>query len=273
MNLQTFIEKTWCSGCGNYAILSAFISAIKELRIKPEKIVVVSGIGCHGRMSDYINVNSFHTIHGRVIPLATGIKLANPELVVVGFSGDGDAYSIGLGHLPHAARRNIDITLLVHNNQVFGLTTGQYTPTSPKGFKSRSTPYGSLEEPLNPLLLALASGATFVARGFAGDISHLKILIKEAIKHKGFAIIDVLQPCVTYYNTYQYYRQKVYKLENHDPTDLYQAIKKAMEWNDKIPIGILYKIHKETLDEHVKKPLIRIPETGVDVKNLYRRFR
>jgi len=273
MKLQTSVKKTWCPGCGNYAILSAFIAAMQELNIRPEKIVIVSGIGCHGRMSDYLNVNSFHTIHGRVIPLATGIKLANPELTVVGFSGDGDAYSIGIGHLPHAARRNINITLIVHNNQVFGLTTGQYTPTSPKGFRSRSSPYGSLEEPLNPLLLALASGATFVARGFAGDVSHLKILIKEAINHKGFAILDVLQPCVTYYNTYQYYRERVYKLEDHDPTDFYQAIKKALEWNDRIPIGIFYKIQRETLDEHVKTSLISVPTTGVNIKKLYERFK
>jgi len=273
MKLQTQVKKVWCPGCGNYAILTAFTAAIEELGIEPEKLVVISGIGCHGRITDYLNVNTFHTIHGRVIPLATGIKLANPELTVVGFSGDGDAYAIGLGHLPHAARRNIDITVIIHNNQVFGLTTGQYTPTSPKGFKSRSTPYGSLEEPLNPLLLALASGATFVARGFAGDITHLKMLIKEAIKHRGFALIDVLQPCVTYYNTYQYYRERVYKLQNHNPTDLRQAIEKALEWGDKIPIGILYKIEKETLDQHVKTPPVYKPVSNINIKKLYKRLK
>ncbi|OYT30348.1 MAG: 2-oxoacid:ferredoxin oxidoreductase subunit beta [Thermofilum sp. ex4484_82] len=273
MKLQTQVKRTWCPGCGNYAILSAFISAVKELKIEPEKLVVVSGIGCHGRITDYVNVNSFHTIHGRVLPLATGIKIANPELIVVGFSGDGDAYSIGLGHLPHAARRNVDITLVIHNNQVFGLTTGQYTPTSPKGFKSRSTPYGSLEEPLNPVLLAIASGATFVARGFAGDINHLKYLMKEAITHKGFAIIDVLQPCVTYYNTYQYYSERVYKLENHDSTNFREALEKALEWNDKIPIGIFYKVQKPLAYRQARIAPAHRTEFNIDVTKLYSRFR
>ena len=273
MKLQTQVKRTWCPGCGNYAILSAFISAVKELKIEPEKLVVVSGIGCHGRITDYVNVNSFHTIHGRVLPLATGIKIANPELIVVGFSGDGDAYSIGLGHLPHAARRNVDITLVIHNNQVFGLTTGQYTPTSPKGFKSRSTPYGSLEEPLNPVLLAIASGATFVARGFAGDINHLKYLMKEAITHKGFAIIDVLQPCVTYYNTYQYYSERVYKLEKHDSTNFREALEKALEWNDKIPIGIFYKVQKPLAYRQARIAPAHRTEFNIDVTKLYSRFR
>lgn len=273
MKLQTQVKRAWCPGCGNYAILSAFISAVKELKIEPEKLVVVSGIGCHGRITDYVNVNSFHTIHGRVLPLATGIKIANPELIVVGFSGDGDAYSIGLGHLPHAARRNVDITLVIHNNQVFGLTTGQYTPTSPKGFKSRSTPYGSLEEPLNPVLLAIASGATFVARGFAGDINHLKYLMKEAITHKGFAIIDVLQPCVTYYNTYQYYSERVYKLENHDFTNFREALEKALEWNDKIPIGIFYKVQKPLAYRQARIAPAHRTEFNIDVTKLYSRFR
>ncbi len=194
-DLETGRKIVWCPGCGNFPILAALKRALIELNLRREDVVLITGIGCHGRMSEYVNVNTFHTIHGRVLPLATGIKLANPNLVVIGHSGDGDAYAIGLGHLPHAARRNIDVKLIVHNNMVFGLTTGQVTPTTPKGVKTRSTPYGNPENPLNPLIIALASGATFVARGFSGDVMHLKELIKEAIKHRGFAMLDILQPC------------------------------------------------------------------------------
>ncbi len=245
----------WCPGCGNYAILSAFKKALSELELKPWEVVVISGIGCHGRVTDYLNVNGFHTIHGRVLPLATGIKLANPQLTVVGFAGDGDTYAIGLGHLPHAARRNIDVTLIVHDNMVFGLTTGQFTPTTPLGTRTRSTPRGTYEEPLNPVLLALASGATFVARGFAGDVKHLTWLFKEAIKHRGFAFVDVLQPCVTFFNTYQYFRERVYKLEDegHDSSNYKLALERALEWGDKVPIGIFYKVEKPTLEDRLLK--------------------
>ena len=245
----------WCPGCGNYAILSAFKKALSELELKPWEVVVISGIGCHGRVTDYLNVNGFHTIHGRVLPLATGIKLANPQLIVVGFAGDGDTYAIGLGHLPHAARRNIDVTLIVHDNMVFGLTTGQFTPTTPLGTRTRSTPRGTYEEPLNPVLLALASGATFVARGFAGDVKHLTWLFKEAIKHRGFAFVDVLQPCVTFFNTYQYFRERVYKLEDegHDSSNYKLALERALEWGDKVPIGIFYKVEKPTLEDRLLK--------------------
>jgi len=242
-DLSTPTKITWCPGCGNFAVLNAFKNAVVKLDIDPTQIVVVSGIGCHGKIDGYINVNSFHTIHGRVLPLATGIKLANPSLLVVGFSGDGDAYAIGIGHLPHAARRNVDIKYFVHNNMIFGLTTGQFTPTTPKGVKTRSTPYGNPESPLNPLLIALACNASFVARGFVGDIKHLTWLFVEALKHKGFAFIDILQPCVTFYNTYDYFKERVYRLEetNYKPDNLLRAIEKAMEWGDKIPIGIFYK--------------------------------
>ncbi len=266
----------WCPGCGNYAILAAFKKALTRLGLEPWKVVVISGIGCHGRVTDYLRTNGFHTIHGRVLPLATGIKLANPELVVVGFSGDGDAYAIGLGHLPHAARRNVDVTLIVHNNMVFGLTTGQATPTTPLGVKTRSTPRGNVEPPLNPILLALASGATFVARGFTGDIEHLAWLFEQAIRHKGFAIVDVLQPCVTFYNTYQYFRERVYKLEDegHDPGDYEAALKKALEWGDRIPIGVFYRVSKPTYEQLLlrqKEPPVKVEP--VDVTMFYELFR
>ena len=280
--LGTEKKITWCPGCGNFAILTALKRTISELDLEPEKVVVITGIGCHGKMGDYVRVNSFHTIHGRVLPIATGIKLANPELVVMGFAGDGDAYAIGIGHLPHAIRRNIDVVYVVHNNRIFGLTTGQATPTTPKGMRTRSTPYGVPERPLNPLIMALALGATFVARGFAGDVNHLTYLFKEAVKHRGFAFIDVIQPCVTFYNTYQYYRERVYRLEDegHDPSDWEAAFQKAREEeltnDERVPIGIFYRAEEPTLlDEfpHLAgKPLVKMPLT-VDISKFLPEFR
>jgi 2-oxoglutarate ferredoxin oxidoreductase subunit beta len=261
--LKTYAKNTWCPGCGNFAIELAvkqvFAELINEGKIKRENIVILSGIGCHAKISDYINVNSFYSLHGRVPAPATGIKLANPELIVVGFAGDGDAYGEGLDHLIFAAKRNSDITMIIHNNRVYGLTTGQFTPTSPKDFKGRSTPKGSPEEPFNPIELMLASGATFVARTFAGNLQHMKAVIKEAILHKGFAFVDVLQPCITFYNTYEFYRERVYDLqeEGHDASDFEAAMRKAREWNymngeaNRIPIGIFYKIQKPTFEERV----------------------
>ncbi|NAZ25459.1 MAG: 2-oxoacid:ferredoxin oxidoreductase subunit beta [Thermofilum sp.] len=267
----------WCPGCGNYSILLALRKALAELEINPERVVIVTGIGCHGRMSEYMKTNTFHTIHGRVLPLATGIKLANPDLLVIGHSGDGDAYAIGMGHFPHAARRNIDIKLIVHDNMIFGLTTGQVTPTTPIGVKTRSTPFGNFEQPLNPILLALASGATFVARGFSGEVEHLKELFKEAIKHRGFAFIDVLQPCVTFYNTYTILRQKVYKLEDtgHDPTDFERAVKLASEI-ERIPIGIFYRINRPILEDaflHAMNPPPALRQRPADIRKILERFR
>jgi len=194
--LSTPARITWCPGCGNYAILTAVKRAIVELGLRREEVVAVTGIGCHGRMTNYIRVNGIHVLHGRVLPVATGIKLANQRLTVLGFAGDGDAYSIGMGHLSHTARRNVDVKYIVHDNLVYALTTGQTSPTSEPGFRTRSTPRGAYEQPINPLLQALASGASFVARGFAGDVRHLTMLLKEAIRHRGFALIDVLQPCI-----------------------------------------------------------------------------
>jgi len=272
--LGTAKRNTWCPGCGNFAILMALKRTIVELELEPEKVVVVTGIGCHGKMGDYVAVNSFHTIHGRVLPLATGIKLANHDLEVMGFAGDGDAYAIGVGHLPHAIRRNVDILYVVHNNKVFGLTTGQFTPTTPRGMKTRSTPFGVPENPLNPLTLALSLGATFVARGFAGDVEHLTYLFKEGVRHRGFAFIDVLQPCVTFYNTYPYYRERVYKLEDvgHDPSDWEGAFERAREeevtGGERVPIGIFYRSEEPTILDEMPQlrggPLAeREPRVGV----------
>jgi 2-oxoglutarate ferredoxin oxidoreductase subunit beta len=272
-DLASTTKNTWCPGCGNFGIISAFKSALVELGVDREKVVIVSGIGCHGKIADYVNVNSFHGIHGRVLPLATGIELANPSLTVVGFSGDADCYDEGWDHFCHAIRRNVDLTLIVHNNMILGLTTGQTTATSQIGFKTKSTPFGSVAVPLNPIAHALVSGGTFVARGFAGDPKHLTGLMVEALKHKGFNYIDVFQPCVTfnYLNTYEWFRQRVYKLEEsgHDYADKQKALQKSFEWGDRIPIGIFYKEERLTYRdnlEHLKgKPLTEMSLEDVDI--------
>ena len=255
-NLNTTAVNTWCPGCGNFAILSALkavLSSLADEGLPLENVVLVSGIGCHAKIVDYINVNSFYSIHGRVFPPATGIKIAKPQLKVIGHAGDGDAYGEGIEHLIFAAKRNVDITAIIHNNRVYGLTTGQYTPTSPLGFKGRSTPSGTKEMPINPLELMLASGATFLARGTSHGLELLKKIFKEAIMHKGFALIDVLQVCVTYYNMYEYYDKRVYELKDHDPADLAQAEKKIREWdyNKDAPIalGVFYKKDAPTFEE------------------------
>ncbi|MFA6321581.1 MAG: thiamine pyrophosphate-dependent enzyme [Candidatus Omnitrophota bacterium] len=256
INLNTPAINTWCPGCGNFAILNAMKAALGSLAeegMPIENVVIVSGIGCHAKIVDYINVNSFYSLHGRVFPPATGIKLAKPELTVIGHAGDGDAYGEGLEHLIFAAKRNVNMTAIIHNNRVYGLTTGQYTPTSPLGFKGRSTPSGTKELPINPLELMLSSGATFLARGTSHGLELLKKIFKEAILHKGFALVDVLQVCVTYYNMYEYYDKRVYELKDHDPADRDQAEKKIREWDynkdASIPIGVFYKKDAPTFEE------------------------
>ncbi len=252
-DLGTDAENTWCPGCGNFAILTAFKKAIVELhnegKIDYRKVVMVTGIGCHGKIADYVKVSSYYTLHGRTLPSAIGIKEANPSLHVVGFAGDGDAYSEGMEHFIHTCNYDEDLTYIVHNNQIFALTTGQPTATTEMGLKTKTTPQGKPWRAVNPIALALVSGASFVARGFALEIDHLKDLIKQAILHKGFSYIDVVMPCISFHNTTQYFRQHIYKLEDvgHDPTDFDAAMKKAMEWRyeaepkGKVPIGVFYK--------------------------------
>ncbi len=255
-NLDTPVENTWCPGCGNFGILQAVKLSFQELTDEKEwemkDIVLASGIGCHAKIYDYVNVNGFYSIHGRVPPTITGIKLANPDLNVIGFSGDGDAYGEGISHLVHAAKRNIDVTMVIHDNRVFGLTTGQFTPTSPQGFAGKSTPGGSVEEPINPLHVMLANNASFVARGFPGELMHLKKLLKKGIEHEGFALIDILQPCVTFYNLWDHYKDRVYNLddEDHDVTDFSKAWEKAEE-REEIPIGVFYKEERETFNNQI----------------------
>ncbi len=261
INLGTCAPNTWCPGCGNFAILNAVKAVLGELNAEGlplENIVLVSGIGCHAKIVDYVNVNSFYSIHGRATPAAEGIKLADPKVKVIVFAGDGDAYGEGIEHLIFAAKRNIDITMIIHNNRVYGLTTGQYTPTSPLGFKGRSTPAGTIEPPLNPLEVMLASGATFLGRGTSHGIDLLKKLFKEAIKHKGFSLVDVLQVCVTYYNMYEYYDKRVYGLKDHNPQDYVQALSKIREWDynsdSPIALGAFYKKEAPSFEEKFSEP-------------------
>ena len=257
--MATKAKITWCPGCPNSQILVAFRKAVTELvnenKIKPENLVAFAGIGCHGKISDYLNVNSFTSLHGRLVPAMTGAKCANPELSIVGFSGDGDSLDEGIEHLVHAAKRNSDINLFIHDNRVFALTTGQTDALSAKGYKSKSTPFGNIEEPFNLLLLMLSAGATFVARTFAGDIEGTKKIMQAAIAHKGFSFVDIIQPCVTFFDTRDYFKERVYWLpEDFPKNDLKVAMDKVQEnTDDKVPLGIFYQVQKPTFEEELYK--------------------
>ena len=274
-NLSTNIKNTWCPGCGNFAILNsikAVLGVLYDEGIPLENIVIVSGIGCHAKIVDYVNVNSFYSIHGRVTPVAEGIKIANPDLKVIGFAGDGDAYGEGLEHLIFAAKRNIDITMIIHNNRVYGLTTGQYTPTSPIGFKGRSTPEGTLEYPINPLEIMLASGATFIARSYSRGLKYLKKTLKEAITHKGFSIVDVLQVCVTFFNLYKYYSERIYRLKDHDSGNYNQALQRIREWDynsdSQIALGVFYKKEIPTFEDKFKEFKLEVEDKKLKIEKL-----
>ncbi|MCS7280778.1 MAG: 2-oxoacid:ferredoxin oxidoreductase subunit beta [Desulfobacterota bacterium] len=282
LTLNDFKGKTpaWCPGCGNYAILKAFNSAMVELGIEPHMVVIVSGIGQAGKFPHYTRCNTFNGLHGRTLPVATGIKLANHSLVVFAVAGDGDCYGEGGNHLIHAIRRNPNIKLMVHNNQVYGLTKGQASPTTSQGVLTKAQPYGTLSEPLNPVALAIALDASFVARGFAGLPDDLKELIKEAVKHRGFSFLDILQPCVTFnrVNTYSWYKERVYKIElSHPVHDRIKAFEKALEWGDRIPVGIFYRKEKPTLEEKIpvlkNEPLVRQKFDFEMAKSLVRKIK
>ncbi len=231
---------------------------------------MASGIGCHGKISDYIKVNSYYSLHGRVPPPMMGVKIANQKLKVIGFAGDGDAYDEGISHLVHAARRNLDVTFIVHNNQVFALTTQQATPTTPQGFKTKSTPKGSFEHPMNPLHVMLACGATFVGRGFSGSLPHLRSLILKAMHHRGFAFIDVMQDSRVFNPFAELVKPKVYDLNEtgHDVKDFHAAWEKAKEMDEKIPVGVFYQVEKETYEKQLlgdrvlaeEKPILSVKE-------------
>ena len=275
------LKTAWCPGCGNFGILNALNRALAELKIEPHQVLFVSGIGQAGKTPHYTKGNVFNSLHGRPMPPAIGAKIANPELIVIAISGDGDAYGEGGNHWLHAMRRNHHITYIVHDNQVYGLTKGQAAPTSDSGYISKTTPFGAAN-PVNPVAIAIAAGATFVARSYSADLAHLVSILKAGITHKGFALIDILQPCVTFnhQNTYKWYRDRCYKLENepgYDPTNRQSAFMRALEWGERIPIGILYrKEGMPTFEEQIpalkKGPLVKRTIEPLRVQKLLERF-
>lgn len=245
-DLKGKVDPDWCPGCGDYGVLAAVQKALVELQIPNHKVATVSGIGCSSNFPGFIETYGMHTLHGRSLPVASGLKLANHEMTVLVTGGDGDGLGIGVGHFVHAMRRNINLTYLILNNQIYGLTTGQTSPTSRVGMHTKSNPYGNMDTPVNPIALALAGGATFVGRGFSGDQKHLTELIKHAIQHKGFSFLDIFSPCVTYNkdNTFQWFRPRVKKLEDdasYDPTDWNAATARSKVWGEEIPIGKFFE--------------------------------
>ncbi len=244
--LATQAENTWCPGCGNFGILNALKKAVTTLEqhgTPRDHIIISSGIGCHGKIFDYVNLSGLYSIHGRSMATVQGIKLANPSLKVIDFAGDGDAFGEGVSHIIFAAIRNADITVITHDNGTYALTTGQFSPTSSKGFKGPSTPQGNIEEPLNPLTLLLEVGATFVARGYAGKVDHLADLIVQAVEHEGFSFIDVLQPSVVFNDTYKDYNQRV-EILTKVPDSYEEAVRLAKQREGKLPLGVFYQVSK-----------------------------
>jgi 2-oxoglutarate ferredoxin oxidoreductase subunit beta len=245
-DLTTYHENTWCPGCGNFGLFNALKKAILTLEkngVPREKLVQTTGIGCHGKMSDYLALSGFATLHGRALAVAQGIKLGNPTLKVFANVGDGDAIGEGLEHLIFAAKRNADITALIHNNGVYALTTGQVTPMSERGARGPSTPQGNPEDPLNALALMLEAGATFVARGYAGKVDHLADLIVRAIEHEGFSFVEILQPCVSFNNTYEKYNKSTEMMQ--EPPANYEDAVRAVKRRDKLPLGVFYEVKKK----------------------------
>ena len=247
------VDPDWCPGCGDFGVLNALQRCCAELGLQPHEILTISGIGCSSNLPGYFNSYGMHTLHGRSLAVATGAKLANHDLTVFVTGGDGDGYGIGGNHFAHSARRNIDLTYIVMNNQIYGLTTGQVSPTSSYGMSTKSTPFGSVEAAANPITSAIMNGATYVARGYSGDIRHLTDLIKQGVQHKGFALIDVFSPCVTFNldNTHQFFKDRVRKLEDegHDPSDWKSACERALQWGDEIYTGLFFQKESASLIE------------------------
>ena len=294
-DFRTKVHNDWCPGCGDFGILNAIQMTLFELKLEPHEVAVFSGIGCSGKTPHFINTYGFHTLHGRSLPIATGAKLANTALTVVAVGGDGDGYGIGAGHFVHTGRRNLDFTYVVHDNQVYGLTKGQASPTLPKGMRTKSMPAVSIVEGMNPLATAISSGYTFVSRSYALDVRHLKETLKAAIVHRGSALVDVLQTCPTYndINTKEWYAgadlqsktPRLYKLEDtgydgtvKDPNDSNevnqkktQALIKSFEFGDKIPIGIFYRIQEPTFEDMIGDRMPSYKEVPLVKQDLFNR--
>lgn len=280
----TYDKPNWCGGCGDFGVWVSLKNAIVQLNLNPWEVVLVSGIGCSGKLPYWVKTYGFNGLHGRPMPPAEAIALANHELTVIVIGGDGDQYGEGMGHLVHAARRNVNLTLLVHNNQIYGLTTGQYSPTTDIGEKNKATPVPTTESPVNPMSIALSAGATFVGRGFSGDNKQETELLVEAIKHKGFSIIDTMQPCVTFNhkNTFAWFYERVYKLEaeGHDSKDKTKAFIRAEEWplkrplkegeKERIATGIFYKEERPTWQDGIPQiasmPLVKQSIENIDIQ-------
>ncbi|MFB0509398.1 MAG: 2-oxoacid:ferredoxin oxidoreductase subunit beta [bacterium] len=283
-NLADFESKdpiAWCPGCGNFGILQALNQALVDLKLEPFQVLMVSGIGQAAKLPHYLKCNTFNGLHGRVLPVATAAKIANHKLTVIGVSGDGDAYGEGGNHFLHALRRNIDVTYLVHNNQVYGLTKGQASPTSDLGFVTKTTPFGVLSLATNPLALAIMMNVGFVARGFSGDVKHLSQLINSAIRHKGFSLVDILQPCVSFnkVNTFKWYKYRIYNINEeskYDPYNQSMALKRSMEWGERIPIGVFYLGNRkgfiEQLPQLKEMPLVEQKIATDKFKKLFEEF-
>jgi 2-oxoglutarate ferredoxin oxidoreductase subunit beta len=249
---KSHVKPTWCPGCGDYGVLASLYQAMSRLELDPANTLVVSGIGCSSRLPFFVKTYGFQTAHGRVLPVAIGAKIANPDLTVIAVGGDGDGFSIGGGHLAHAVRRNPDITYVVMDNNIYGLTKGQTSPTSPLGLKTKSTPNGSSDAPINPMAWVLASGISFAARGFSGNPKHLTDLIVQGIQHPGMAFIQTMSPCPTFYNTFDLWRPRIEDLpEAHDPADRMQALAQAFR-HDSIPVGLFYREIRPTLESHTR---------------------
>lgn len=260
----------WCPGCGNFSILKTLKEALVELGLSPHEVLVVSGIGQASKLPHYMKCHTFNGLHGRALPVATAARLVNHALNVIVVTGDGDCYGEGGNHLLHTIRRNVDITHFVHDNQVYGLTKGQASPTTAEGTATKTQPFGVLSEQLNPLAMAVALDASLVARGFSGDTEQLRELMKAAITHRGYALVDILQPCVSFnkLNTYEWYRERVYHLEpGYDPSDRVGAFGRSIEWGDKIPTGIIYRNNRPTMEERI--PVLKdspLARQGFDIE-------
>ncbi|MBI3910310.1 MAG: 2-oxoacid:ferredoxin oxidoreductase subunit beta [Armatimonadetes bacterium] len=253
-DLEGPVDPDWCPGCGDFAVLKSLKEALIERHIQPHQALIVSGIGCSSNLPGFINAYGIHSLHGRALPVATGVKLANHHLHVIAVGGDGDGYGIGLSHLIHAARRNLDLTYIVMNNEIYGLTTGQASPTSMLDMRTKSTPFGCAEMPINPIALGIVSGATFVARTFSGDQKHMAKIFAQGIAHRGFSLIDCMSPCVTFnkVNTYPWFKERCYRVEdeaNYNPYELMMAMEKAYEWGARIPLGVIFRAERPTYED------------------------
>jgi 2-oxoglutarate/2-oxoacid ferredoxin oxidoreductase subunit beta len=269
----------WCPGCGNFAIRKAFLDAMIEMGLEPHQMIIVSGIGQAAKFPHYVRCNAFNGLHGRTLPVATGIRLANNRMTVIAETGDGDCYGEGGNHLIHAIRRNINIKLFVHDNQIYGLTKGQASPTSMEGMVTKVQPFGVLSEQFNPLAMAVALDCSFVARGYCGDMEHLTNLFREAVKHEGFSLVDILQPCVTFnkVNTWEWYRDRVYRIEeDYDVEDRMGAFARSLEWGERIPIGIIYRNQRQTFEARIpiieESPLVNQPFEPSKLDDTLREF-